>query len=107
MTARDERLITAILPDDVDTIELAAALQRETGIVTTFRHSARGVGRTTRRLGRAPLIPERRNVFFVVVTSERAESVFTWLLEAARVNRHGGGLVFERRLGQTLIGRQD
>jgi len=107
VSAADQRLITAILPDDVDTVGLAAALQRETGIVTTFRHNARGVGRTTRRLGRAPLIPERRNVFFVVVDSARADSVFAWLLEAARVDRYGGGLVFERRLRQTQLPRQE
>ena len=103
MSAKDQRLITAILPDDVDTIELAARLQQAFAIDATFRHSARGVGRTTRRLGRAPLIPERRNVLYVIVDSERAEPVFSWLLEAGRVNRYGGGLVFERRLGRTLI----
>lgn len=103
MNAEGQRLITAILPDDVDTIELAARLQQDFDIDATFRHSARGVGRTTRRLGRAPLIPERRNVFLIIVDDEQAEAVFSWLLEAARVNRYGGGLVFERCLGRTLI----
>lgn len=99
----EQRLITAILPDDVDTIELAARLQQDFAILSTFRHNARGVGRSTRRLGRSALIPERRNVFSVIVEAERAESVFRWLLEAAQVGRYGGGLLFEQRLGRTLI----
>jgi nitrogen regulatory protein PII len=103
VSAFDQRLITAIVPEDVDTLELAAVLQQDFGIRATFRHSARGVGRSTRRHGRAPLIPERRNVFYVIVEAERAKDVFDWLLEAARVDRYGGGLVFERRLGQTLL----
>ncbi len=103
----DQHLITAILPEDVDTLDLAAVLERDFAISATFRHSARGVGRTTRRRRRATLIPERRNVFYVIVEAERAESVLTWLLEAARVDRYGGGLVFERRLGQTLLAGAD
>jgi len=103
VSADDQRLITAILPEDVDTLELAAVLQRDFDLAATFRHRARGVGRSTRRRGRAPLIPERRNVFSVIVEAERAELVFTWLLEAARVDRYGGGLVFERRLGRALV----
>ncbi|MCC5871904.1 MAG: hypothetical protein JJU22_05860 [Gammaproteobacteria bacterium] len=103
MSSGEQHLITAILPEDVDTVELAASLQRDFGLSATFRHSARGVGRTTRRRGRAPLIPERRNVFYVIVEAERAEGVFTWLLEAAAVDRYGGGLVFERRLGRALM----
>ncbi|MCC5886637.1 MAG: hypothetical protein JJT88_09415 [Gammaproteobacteria bacterium] len=103
MSSGELRLITAIVPEDVDTVALAAALQRDFALEAMFRHSARGVGRSTRRRGRAPLIPERRNVFSVLVEAERAEGVFTWLLEAARVDRYGGGLVFQRRLGRTLI----
>jgi hypothetical protein len=101
--ATDQRLITAIVPEDVDTLALASALHEQFGITAVFRHLGRGVGRTTRREGRAPLIPERRTLFSARVDPEQADAVFTWLLDAARIARVGGGLIYQQRLGSSLV----
>ncbi len=104
MTAvTEQHLITAILPADVDTLALAAAVHEQFGILAVFEHHGRGIGRTTRRVGRAPLMPERRCLFSVQVTAERVEEVFAWLLEAARIGRSGGGLIYHQRLGTSLL----
>lgn len=100
--AGGQRLITAILPEDVDTLVLAAAVHDRFGITSVFRHAGRGVGRTTRRVGRQPLIPERRTLFSVRVEAAQAEAVFAWLVAEARINRRGGGLIFQQRLGLSL-----
>jgi hypothetical protein len=102
-SATDQRLITAIVPEDVDTLALASALHEQFGITAVFRHLGRGVGRTTRRVGKAPLIPERRTLFSVRVAPQQADAVFAWLLEAARIGRVGGGLVYQQRLGWSLV----
>ena len=96
-------LITAILPEEVDTLALAAALHERFGITAVYRHFGRGVGRTTRRVGRAPLIPERRALLSVHVPAELADAVFGWLVTEARVDRRGGGLVYQQRLPSSLI----
>jgi nitrogen regulatory protein PII len=101
-TVTGQRLITAIVPEDVDTLALATELHERFAITAAFRHFGRGVGRTTRRTRRAPLIPERRILFSVVVAPEHADAVFAWLLQAARIGRAGGGLVYQQRLGAGL-----
>ncbi|TVS18258.1 MAG: hypothetical protein EA417_03880 [Gammaproteobacteria bacterium] len=104
MTAESQQhLITAILPADVDTLALAAALHEHFGITAVFRHSGRGIGRTTRRVRRAPLIPERRSLFSVEVAAERVEEVFAWLIESARIRRMGGGFIYQQRLRSSLL----
>lgn len=101
--AAEYRLITAIVPEDVDTLALATALHERFGRTAVFRHLGRGVGRTTRRLGRAPLIPERRTLFSVFVAPDLADAVFAWLEIEARIDRRGGGLLYEQCLGRSLI----
>jgi hypothetical protein len=98
------RLITAIVPEDVDTLALAAELHERFAITGAYRHFGRGVGRTTRRSRRALLIPEQRIIFSVVVAPQHADAVFAWLLQAARIGRAGGGLVYQQRLGPGLAG---
>jgi len=98
----EPRLITAILPEEVDSLALAAALHERFGITAVFRHAGRGVGRTTRRVGRQALIPERRTLFSVCVTADLANPVFAWLEAEARIGRRGGGLIYQQRLGVSL-----
>lgn len=102
-TTFDARVITAILPEDVDTLVLSEALYERFGVTTVFQHRGRGVGRTTRRIGKAPRIPGRRSLFSVQVSADQADAVFHWLLEAAGVARPAGGLVFQQRLGCALM----
>lgn len=98
----DWRLLTVIVPEDVDTVALAEELAARYGLQASFRHNARGVGRSTRRRKRRPLIPERRNLFTVLLPAAQADTVFDWLLQAARIDRHGGGLIYQQAAGMVM-----
>ena len=94
----DSRLITAILPVEVDVAALLQRLREEKQILSANVNFGRGVGRSSpigdRRLGDE----KEKEVLNVIVEAERADEIFEFLHAAADIDRPHGGLLFMTRL---------
>lgn len=93
------KLITAILPTDVDTLRLLERLKVEVGIVAADLHFARGTGRLMRERSAAAEVAQRE-ILTAVVPAERADELFAWIYEAADIGRPHGGIIYLQSLGE-------
>ena len=94
-----QKLITAILPTDVDALRIIRRLKDEQAIPSANLNFARGVGRMMR--GRS-LTSEssQREILSVVVPEARADALFAWLFEAADIDRPHGGILYMQTLAE-------
>ena len=93
------KLITAILPMDVDALRVLKRLKDEQGIVSANLNFARGMGRITRDRSVASETSQRE-ILSVVVPAERCDALFAWLYEAADIDRPHGGIIYVQPLAE-------
>lgn len=97
MDAAPQKLVTAILPLEVDMLRLLRRLRDELGIAAANLSHARGMGRITRdRSVRATT--SQKEILSVVVPEARADEVFAWLRTAADIDRPHGGILYMQSL---------
>lgn len=97
---RDVRLITCFLPIGVG-IEVLERLKTECGILEASVGKARGMGHLTPVAHRRGLGSEtEKEVLAAVVPDERADELFRFVFEAAKIDRPHGGIMFMSRLLQ-------
>ena len=94
-----QKLITAILPTDVDALRIIRRLKDEQAIPSANLNFARGVGRRMRD-GSLTSESSQREILSVVVPEARADALFAWLFEAAAVDRPHGGIIYMQTLAE-------
>ena len=94
-----EKLITAILPTDVDALRVLRRLKDEQGIPSANLNFARGVGRMTRDRS-VTSESSQREILSVVVPEARGDELFAWLFEAADIDRPHGGIIYMQTLAE-------
>jgi len=101
MGTAPRKLITAILPMDVDALNVLNRLKVEKGILAANLNFARGMGRITR--DRDASDSSQREIMSVVVDTERCDEIFAWLFEAAEIDRPHGGIIYSQALAEATV----
>lgn len=91
--APNRKLITCILPHGI-AHDLLEALDQELGIVEGNVNNARGTGRLAGRKLSGLGSETEKEMLNVVVPADRADEVFAFVFERARINRPHGGIIF-------------
>ncbi|MEM7245582.1 MAG: hypothetical protein AAF533_09575 [Acidobacteriota bacterium] len=94
MTETDWKLITAVLPSDVDVHALLERLRTEKGLTAANLDHGRGVGRFARAGGRRVGETSEKEILTALVEASKADDVFAFLFDAADMNRPHGGLLY-------------
>jgi nitrogen regulatory protein PII len=97
---RNEKLITCILPAGVAD-EVLERLHADHGLIEASVGKARGMGHLTPRAHRRPGTETEKEILTVVVPDDRADQIFRFLFEVARIDRPHGGIMFMSRLQQS------
>jgi len=87
------RVLTCIMPAGQGS-QLREALRRETGVINTITHHARGIG--THNL-RHRLYSDEKQILTVLVEAERADEVFRFLYYAAGLDAPHAGMILMGR----------
>ena len=91
------KTITCIMPAG-GAREVHNRLMRERGVLSATTHHARGLGMGTMRRRRV-LVAEQKDVLVALVEEARADELFAFLYEAARIGEPHAGLIFMSRAG--------
>mgnify|MGYP006273667231 FL=1 len=94
------KLLTAILPMDVDALRILKRLKEEQDVLAANLNYARGMGHVTRDRASTAEVSQRE-ILSVVVPAERADELFAWLFAAADIDRPHGGILFMQPLAET------
>lgn len=94
-----QKLITAILPTDVDALRVLRRLKDEQSIPSANLSFARGLGRMTRDRS-VTSESSQREILTVVVPDARSDELFAWLFEAADIDRPHGGIIYMQTLAE-------
>lgn len=86
------KTITCIMPAGSGR-EVHNRLMREQGVLSATTHHARGVGTASMRRRRM-FVAEEKDVLVALVEEARAEDLFWFLFDAARIGEPHAGLVF-------------
>jgi hypothetical protein len=91
------KTITCIMPAGRGR-EVHNRLMREHGVLSATTHHARGLGSGTMQRRRV-LVGEEKDVLVVLAEAQRADELFAFLYEAARIGEPHAGLIFMSRAG--------
>lgn len=97
MDAVPQKLITAILPSEIDELRLLKRIRDELGIAAANLNYARGMGHITRDRARAASSTQKE-ILSLVVPEAQADEVFAWLYDAAEIDRPHGGIIYMQSL---------
>lgn len=93
------KLISCILPPGI-ALDVLEALRSEKGIVEASVNKARGTGRLTPLAYRGVGAETEKEILTVVVPAERADELFAYIFDQARIDRPHGGIIFMNELRQ-------
>ena len=99
-TQPPQKLITCILPRGA-ALDALRKLKDEKGIMAASANSARGMGKLTPLAHRGVGGETEKDILNVLVAADRADELFEYLYDVARINRPHGGIIFMTRLGRT------
>jgi len=95
--AVDRKLITCILPKGI-AAKVSEKLLNEKGIVTGNINNARGSGHITAKMHRKAGYQTEKEMFRVVVDSNRAEEIFEFIYNHAELHHPHGGIMYQNAL---------
>jgi len=96
----DSKLITCVLPDDGSHKALLEALRQERNISKAEVVSSLAMGESAEANANPGTVPGTymARTVRVVVPAAEADALFEFICEKARINRDGGGVVFQNAL---------
>ena len=95
-----QKLITCILPRGT-ALDVLQKLRDEKGVIEAAANSARGMGKLTPLAHRGVGGETEKDMLNVLVPADRADELFEYLYDIARINRPHGGIIFMTRLGRS------
>ena len=91
------KMITCVLPKG-SSRSVLTALKEQQGIVSANVNYARGTGRMTHRALSKGMSQTEKEILTVVVPSDRADELFSFIYETADIGRPHGGLMYQTDL---------
>ena len=92
--ATSHKLITCLLPHHI-AMGLLESLSREKGIIMANKSNARGSSYTT------DFVWIEMEILEVVVEEDRADEIYSYLFDKAKINTSHGGVIFQHALSQS------
>ncbi|MDX8395218.1 MAG: hypothetical protein R8K22_02255 [Mariprofundaceae bacterium] len=93
-------MITGLVPEGISR-PVIEALREKMGITTVTFEFARGIGKSSPLVKRGIGEQTEKEILHVIVPNERADEVFAFVFEEAKINRPHGGLLYSYPLLQT------
>ena len=95
-----QKLITCIVPEGMG-LSTLEALYRSHDICTADFHVASGIGKST-QYGQGSLGQQtEKDMLTVVVSADKADELFAFIYDQAKINRPHGGIIYMNDLGRS------